>query len=93
MHKVIIPNSIKRDLKKIEKQVQNMALELLYDLANCPYLGVNLSGQFKFLYKLEFTCFKVQYRIAYAIDRKRNEIHIVHVGTREKFYQELKRRL
>ena len=93
MYTLIIPNNVKRDLKRLEKQAQKDALGLLSDLSACPNLGINLAGQFQFLYKVEFKCLGVQYRIAYTISEIINEINIIHIGTRENFYQELKRRL
>ena len=35
----------------------------------------------------------IQYRIAYVIYENRVEVKIIRVGTRENFYEELKRRL
>ena len=93
MYTLIIPNSVKRDLKKLEKQAQKDALGLISGLSAYPDLGINLSGQFHFLYKIEFKCLGVQYRIAYTISEIINEINVIHIGTRENFYQELKRRL
>lgn len=93
MYSVIIPNSVKRDIKKLDKPVINMVLDLLKTLAENPHHGTQLSGSFSDLFKLEFRHKGIHYRIAYSINQNRVEVYVFHVGSRENFYDELKRRI
>jgi len=80
-------------MKKLDKPVISTVLELLKSLEENPFRGSRLSGDFSDLYKLEFRYQQIHYRIAYSINQQRVEIYILHVGTRENFYNELKRRI
>ncbi|HBL51585.1 MAG TPA: plasmid stabilization protein, partial [Firmicutes bacterium] len=63
------------------------------ELAYNPTLGTPLSGNLSHLNKLEVRYRTIEYRIVYKIVRERIEIHVIHIGTRENFYSELRRRL
>jgi mRNA-degrading endonuclease RelE of RelBE toxin-antitoxin system len=54
MYTVIVPNSVKRDMKKLDRPVINKVLDLLKTLAENPHRGTQLSGAFSDLFKLEF---------------------------------------
>jgi len=93
MYTVIVPNSVKKDIKKLDKPVISKILDLLENLGQDPFRGTPLTGYFSNLLKLELLHKGIQYRIAYQVNEKRIEIYILHVGTRENFYDELKRRI
>ncbi|PKM79581.1 MAG: plasmid stabilization protein [Firmicutes bacterium HGW-Firmicutes-14] len=93
MFTVIIPNSVKKDIKKLDKPVISKILELLENLGQNPFQGSPLTGHFSNLLKLELKHKGINYRIAYQINEDKIEIYILHVGTRENFYDELKRRI
>ncbi len=93
MYTVIIPNSVKRDIKKLDKPVINKVLDLLKTLAENPHRGTLLSGAFSDLFKLELRQQGINYRIAYSINQNRVEVYVFHVGSRENFYNELRRRI
>jgi addiction module RelE/StbE family toxin len=93
MFTVIIPNSVKKDIKKLDKPVISKILELLENLGQNPYQGSSLTGHFSNLLKFELQHKGIHYRIAYQINEDKIEIYILHVGTRENFYDELKRRI
>jgi len=93
MYTVIIPNSVKKDLKKLDKPTIKKVINLLNSLSENPFQGASLSGDFSELLKLEFRQQKVHYRIAYRVVKEKIEVYVLHIGTRENFYAELKRRL
>lgn len=93
MYKIIIPNSVKRDLKKLDKDVARGIIQQLENLAQNPMLGTTLSGNLSNLRKLNVRRQNTEYRIVYKIVREHIEIHVIHIGTRENFYDELRRRL
>ncbi|KAB3529508.1 hypothetical protein F8154_14695 [Alkaliphilus pronyensis] len=45
------------------------------------------------LLKLEFRQQGIHYRIAYRIVKDKIQVHVLHIGTSENFYSELKRRI
>jgi len=53
MFTVIIPNSAKKDIKKLDKPVISKILELLENLAQNPFQGSPLTGHFSNLLKFE----------------------------------------
>ena len=93
MFTVIVPNSVKRDIKKLDKPAISIILDLLENLGQNPFQGTPLTGHFSNLLKLELQHKGIHYRIAYRINEEKIEIYILHVGTRENFYDELKRRI
>ena len=93
MYTVIIPNSVKKDLKKLDKPIVNKILNLFESLSNNPFQGISLSGDFSDFRKVELRQQGIHYRIAYRIIEEKIEVHVLHIGTRENFYAELKRRI
>jgi len=93
MFNVIVPNSVKKDIKKLDKPVISKVLSLLENIAENPHQGIPLTGHFSPFLKLEMTVKGVHYRIAYRVNEEKVEIYVLHVGTRENFYNELKRRI
>jgi mRNA-degrading endonuclease RelE of RelBE toxin-antitoxin system len=92
-YNVYIPNSVKRDIKKLDKAAQLSVLDLIREISCFDYIGEKMTGQLCYLYKAKFSSHGVQYRIVYKINDENIEIRVVLVGTRENFYTELKRRL
>lgn len=93
MYQVIIPNSVKRDLRRIDKAVAKVVIQQLDKLALNPFLGSPLLGNLSHLMKINIRQQTIEYRIVYKIVEARLEVHVVHIGTRENFYNELRRRL
>ena len=93
MYTVIIPNSVKKDLKKLDKPIVNKILNLFESLSNNPFQGISLSGDFSDFRKVELRQQGIHYRIAYRIIEEKIEVHVLHIGTRENFYAEFKRRI
>ena len=53
MFTVIVPNSVKKDIKKLDKPVISKILDLLDNLRQNPLQGTPLTGHFSNLLKLE----------------------------------------
>jgi mRNA-degrading endonuclease RelE of RelBE toxin-antitoxin system len=92
MYELIIPNKVKKDLKKLEKPVIKEVLHLFDEIAENPFIGSHLKAELSSLYKLEFRKQGISYRLAYEIFQQEIQVQVIHVGTRENFYDELKRR-
>lgn len=90
---VLIPNAVKKDLKKLDKQVSSAIKTVIFEkVAVSPHLGNPLQGLPKIhAWKLRFR--NADYRIAYKIDFKAQLVYLILVKSRENFYKELGRRL
>ena len=75
------------------KPVAQKVKKAIGDIAENPYLGEPLKGDLVDIRKWVIKDQGIQYRIAYEIYEDRIEVKIIRVGTRENFYEELKRRL
>ncbi|MDW7730093.1 MAG: type II toxin-antitoxin system RelE/ParE family toxin [Bacillota bacterium] len=93
MYRIIIPNSVKKDFKKLDKPLQRETLKLLESIAENPYQGESLTGNYTDLFKLKYFCSGVHLRIIYRIIAQEMQILVLLVGTRENIYKELKRRV
>lgn len=93
MFQVIVPKSVIKEIKKLGKPVAQKVKKAIGDIAENPYHGEPLKGDLADLRKWVIKDQGIQYRIAYEIYEDRVEIKIIRVGTRENFYEELKRRL
>lgn len=94
MYEVIVPKSVIREIKKLGKSVAQKVKKAIGDIAENPYLGgESLKADLADIRKWVFKDQGIQYRIAYEIYEDRVEVKIIRVGTRENFYEELKRRL
>lgn len=93
MYEVIVPKSVIKEIKKLGKPVAQKVKKAIGDIAENPYLGEPLKGDLADIRKWVIKEQGIQYRIAYEIYDDRVEVKIIRVGTRENFYEELKRRL
>ncbi|MBP1996133.1 type II toxin-antitoxin system RelE family toxin [Paenibacillus eucommiae] len=92
MFELNISNQAKKDLKRLDKSVIKEVLSILESIAENPHAGEPLHGNLTHLKKWSFTHLGVGYRIAYQIFEEHIEVKIMQIGTRENFYDELKRR-
>ena len=93
MYEVIVPKSVIKEIKKLEKPVVQKVRKAIEEIAENPYLGEPLKGDLSDIRKWIIKVQGIQYRIAYEIYEDRVEVKIILIGTRENFYNELKRRL
>lgn len=94
MYKLIIPRSAESDLKKLPSQLQKeIVFRHLPVIQANPHQGKFLQKQFRKLRKYRLSYLGTEYRIAYKISESVKLITIIMIGSRENFYERLKRRL
>lgn len=91
MFELIVTSSAKRVIKKIPRVVRENLVLSSEALRVNPFAGEKLSGSLHFLYSLHFSCGGVQYRAVYAINEKEKQVIMHYVGSRENFYEKVKR--
>lgn len=87
-------NPAKKYFKKLkEKQLKQKFLDKINDIRLNPYIGELKSGDLAGIYCCDITYKGRNYELAYRLEEnQRGEIVVVIMaGTRETFYQELKR--
>jgi len=92
MYQVYVTNQAKKDLKRLDKPIIKIVLNILESIAENPYGGESLYGELSQLKKWTFTHSGISYRIAYQIYEEHIEVKVFMIGTRDNFYDELKRR-
>jgi addiction module RelE/StbE family toxin len=92
MYNLNFSNQAKKDLKRLDRPVIKAVLSILEDIAENPHAGEPLRGNLSHLKKWSINHMGIDYRIAYQIFEEYIEVKIMQIGTRENFYDELKRR-
>ena len=93
MYQIYFGTAVKKDLRKLPKNIQSKIDGIFFLLSENPFLGEGLAGEFLGYYSYHFKNQKTEYRIIYNIKAKELIVLIVLVGTRENIYKQLKRRL
>ncbi len=91
MFELIVTTSAKRIVKKLPRVVREKLVLSSEALRVNPFAGEKLSGSLQFLYSLHFSCNGVQYRAVYTINEQEKQVIIHYVGSRENFYEKVKR--
>ena len=93
MHRLIVLPAAARFIKKIKyKSLKSAFLKAIDEIIKDPYIGELKTGDLSgiFCHNLFFN--KVNYEIAYTIIKEKDiTIVIILAGTRENFYNQLKR--
>lgn len=78
-----------------DKQLKNIFKNAILSIRNNPYIGEAKTGDLNGLYSLDIYYNRTNYELAYRISKLDNGdmIVIIMAGTRENFYNELKRYL
>lgn len=92
MYELVVLNSAARQLKKYDKPIRTRIINALDQIAENPFIGEMLKGNLSILYSYHLKVAGVEYRIAYQVKEQELVIVIIQLGTREKFYEELKKR-
>lgn len=93
MFNLLFHTSVKKDVKALDKPVQAILKnEVLPTIAENPESGENLVGDLDGLRSYHFQYGRVQYRLAYSVQNN-NNVFVYAIGTRENFYDKLRRRL
>ena len=93
MYKIVIMPPAGKYIKKIKDKVLKRKFQQAIDnIIINPYIGQLKSGDLAGVYSYDINYNKTNYELAYSLIKKDDNIIIViHAGTREKFYEELKR--
>ena len=92
MYELVVINSAARQLKKYDKPIRNKIISALDKIAENPFIGEVLKGNLSILYSYHIKVTGVEYRIAYQIKEQELVVVIIQMGTRENFYEELRKR-
>ena len=93
MHKLIILPAAAHFLRKIKEKPLKLAFQKIIDnIIQNPYGGKPKTGDLSGVYCCDFFSNKTNYEIAYTIIEGNDKtVVIILAGTRENFYNELKR--
>lgn len=93
MAKLIILPPAARYLKKLkEKPLKDMFKAIIDQLLLDPYLGDPKTGDLSGVYCCDIFYNKTNYELAYTVIEENGEtVVVILAGTRENFYEELKR--
>jgi len=93
MYEIKYSKSAERYLKKIKDKQLLTAFKTAVDkLKTDPYIGTQKTGDLRGIYGYDIKYAKINYEIAYRIyEEKEQFVVVILAGTRENFYEELKR--
>ena len=93
MYRIEIANAVKSDVRKLDKRLQGLIGEEHFtNIEKDPFKAVPLLYEFKGLWSYHFSYEGTQYRIVYEIYPEERIVLAIMVGSREGFYQTLRRR-
>jgi addiction module RelE/StbE family toxin len=94
MYELIIPDSVHKDVKRLDKPIQHALREThLPRIKQNPRRAEILHGSLKGMWSYHFRFGRTQYRIAYEILEEKQTVLLVMIGKRGDFYEALLRRL
>lgn len=85
------PAAVKYIKKIRNKQLKTELKKAIDQIANDPYVGEAKMGDLQGLFGYDVYYDSVNYEIAYTVKEMEILVTIIMVGTRENFYNELKR--
>ncbi len=89
---VILPPAAKFLKKLKDKNLKQLYKDKVDELLLDPFIGEAKTGDLSGIYGIDIYYNKTNYELAYTIEEKPEEtLVIIHAGTRENFYNELKR--
>ncbi|MPL67828.1 hypothetical protein SDC9_13531 [bioreactor metagenome] len=91
MYELVILNSAAQSLKKLDKPVRTTLINALDKIGENPFIGDRLKGDLATIYSYHLKVSGTEYRIAYQIKEQEILVVIVKIGTRENFYEELRK--
>jgi addiction module RelE/StbE family toxin len=84
---------VRKDLKKLSHNAQSTLSEHIEALSENTRQGEPLHGMLRGIWRYEFTCVGASYRIAYRILEEERVVLVEMIGSRERFYERLQRRV
>ena len=87
-------SAVKSDVRKLDKQLQRIIKEEhLANIERDPFGAIPLLYEFKGLWSYHFNYKGTQYRIIYEIYSEAQIALVIMIGSREGFYEALRRRV
>jgi len=94
MYYPLITNQCKKDIKKLDFQIQKfIRYKIFPKILKNPYIGKPLKSNFKNFWKFKFKHLSTDYRIIYEIKNKELIIIFIMTASRENLYKKLKQRI
>lgn len=93
MYELVVLHMAARQLKKFDDHIRTRIVYTLEKIAESPRKGEILKGDLIAIYSWHVKIKSIDYRIAYQIKEQEQIIFVMLIGTRENFYDELKKRL
>lgn len=93
MYEILFSSAAERFFKKLkEKPLRSAYAEAFQDISINPYIGQAKRGDLSGIYGLDVKYKGVNYEIAYTIsEAEGKKVVVLLAGTRENFYEDLKR--
>lgn len=93
MYEVVILGFAAKQLRSLDKPVRNRIIAALELISENPLCGERLKGDLTAVHSYHLKAAGVEYRIAYQIREQEIVVVVLQIGTRENFYEELKKRI
>jgi len=92
MYEILFSSAAERYFKRLkEKPLKKAYKDALFEIAKDPYVGPAKYGDLAGIYGYDVKYQGVSYEIAYTIHEPAEIIVVLLAGTRENFYEQLKR--
>jgi len=93
MYEIRFSTTAQKYFKKLrENKLKNVFYEALHKISENPYIGTQKSGDLATIYGYDVHYSGVNFELAYLISEiKGKTVVVLLAGTRENFYEELKR--
>lgn len=93
MAKLIILPPTAKNLKKLsDKKLKSLYQKAIDDILIDPSIGDAKTGDLNGVYGIDIYYNRTNYELAYTVENQENEtVVVIMAGTREKFYEQLKR--
>lgn len=93
-YSIFLSRKAHKQYSSLDRHVQNKIKSILSQLKEELHKGFSLSGEkYKGLQYLKMKHKAIEYRVVYDTNNEKKEVLIVFLGTRENFYNELRRYL
>ena len=91
-YEIFLAPRAKKQYENFDRHIRDEIRSQLLSLEHEPYdKGNSIKGRKSELRYIKIAHTGVQYRAVFDIERDKNEVSIVFVGSRENFYKELRR--
>ena len=80
-----------REVKNLPEKLKEKIVQIQKEIAESPFKGKPLKGDLKGWRSYQFTHKSNSYRLAYKIDEGEERVIFASVGTRQNFYDDLRK--